>query len=268
MSLRGMMKDRVTLIKKKDGRRFEDMRASVQRDKIFTADTEIPIEEGDFFERVLPNGIVEQYTILDAGFYVGSGRIPAHYQSNVRKQTRIDAVQPPTISDEDYEYILRIIRHQGRTFETTPKTYEVHDEEELRDMLLANLNSHYEGQASGETFRKQGKTDIRIEDKNRVAFVAECKVWEGTKKLSGAVDQILAYLTWRDCKASMIIFNKTVSGFSAIRNKVPEILTKHPNFVSQGQVDQLGEWRFRFKSPEDAQRLIIVHVFLFNLYVG
>jgi hypothetical protein len=67
------------------------------------------------------------------------------------------------IEEKDYEDILTIVRHEGRTFEATPKTFAVHDEEELRDIILAHLNGHYRGDASGETFRRSGKTDIRIE---------------------------------------------------------------------------------------------------------
>jgi hypothetical protein len=86
MPLNSRMKDIVTLLKK-DGKRFENIRASVQRDKIFTNDPIIPIEEGDVFERTLRNGIIERYTILDAGYYEAMG---GHYQSVVRKQTKID----------------------------------------------------------------------------------------------------------------------------------------------------------------------------------
>ena len=49
----------------------------------------------------------------------------------------------PGITDTDYEYILSVIRHEGRTFETTPGTYFIHDEEELRDIILAHLNGHF-----------------------------------------------------------------------------------------------------------------------------
>lgn len=58
----------------------------------------------------------------------------------------------PGITDDDYKHILSVIRHEGRTFETTPSTYAVHDEEELRDILLAHLNGHYQGAASAEAF--------------------------------------------------------------------------------------------------------------------
>jgi len=118
----------------------------------------------------------------------------------------------PGIRKEDYEHILNVIRHEGRSFEATPCTFLKHDEEELRDIILAHLNGHYEGDASGETFRRAGKTDIRIEFDNRAAFVGECKVWRGQEQFRKAINQLLGYLTWRDCKAALIVFNRHQSG--------------------------------------------------------
>lgn len=173
----------------------------------------------------------------------------------------------PGIDDKDYEYILSVIRHEGRTYETTPKTYEVHDEEELRDIMLAHLNGHYEGGATGETFRRSGKTDIRIEDHDRAAFVAECKIWKGKKELLDALEQLLGYLTWKDCKSAIIIFNKHNAKFTELLEKVPEVLRSHQHFVKDSIQSRAGEWRFIFKSLEDELRHVIVHVFIFNLYV-
>lgn len=65
------------------------------------------------------------------------------------------------ISDRDYENINNIIAMCGTTMEKTARTYYANGEEELRDHLLAALNTHYEA-ATGETFRKIGKTDIHI----------------------------------------------------------------------------------------------------------
>lgn len=173
----------------------------------------------------------------------------------------------PGIQDVDYEHILAVIRHEGRTFEATPKTYSVHDEEGLRDILLAHLNGHYEGGATGETFRRMGKTDIRIEDANRAAFVAECKVWRGPQELAAACDQLLGYLTWRDCKAALVLFNKNNAKFSEILAKLPETLRAHPLYIKTVAETSSGEWRYLFRSREDEARLVTVHVMAFNLYV-
>ena len=174
----------------------------------------------------------------------------------------------PGITVQDYEHILSVIRHEGRTFETTPKTYAVHDEEELRDIMLAHLNGHYQGTATGETFRRSGKTDIRIEDQNRAAFVAECKLWRGKEELSKAINQLLGYLTWRDCKTALILFNKQVAKFNDLLIKVPEALREHQKVKRELTKGDDGEWRFEFFSAEDESRQIIIHVFIFNLYIG
>jgi len=172
----------------------------------------------------------------------------------------------PGIIMEVYEHILGVIRHEGRTFETTPKTFAMHDEEQLRDILLAHLNGHYKGGATGETFRKKGKTDIRIEEEDRAAFVAECKIWHGQKELLNACDQLLSYLTWRDCKAAIIIFNKNNSKFTELLSKVPVTLQQHSLFIKDLDHGCDGEWRYLFSSEEDEARRIYVHVFLFNIY--
>jgi hypothetical protein len=177
--------------------------------------------------------------------------------------------RPPeyTISNEDYENILKIIRHEGCSYERTPEPFAKHDEEELRDILMSHLNGHYHGLANGEAFRKKGKTDICIEFENRAAFVGECKLWKGEQKLLEAIDQLLGYLTWRDSKASLIVFNKDVSGFTKIQEKIPEMLNQHPTFVRDMKAQNSGEWQMTFRSSEDPDRLVIVHIFLFNLYV-
>lgn len=174
----------------------------------------------------------------------------------------------PGITDEDYSHILSVIRHEGRTFETTPKTFAVHDEEALRDILIAHLNGHYQGDATGEAFRRSGKTDIRIEDGNRAAFVAECKVWKGQKELSRAIDQLLGYLTWRDCKAAIIIFNKHNAKFSGVLEAIPTVFATHGLYKGSTEVEEVGEWQFDMTSGEDEGRQVRVHVFAFNLVVA
>lgn len=125
------------------------------------------------------------------------------------------------ISDSDYENIINILYSYGTTMEKTARTYIQNNEEELRDHMLAALNTHYEN-ATGETFRKIGKTDINIEFENKAAFIGECKIWHGEKLFSEAVDQLLSYSTWRDLKVSLIVFNKNNQNFRSVLEKVEE----------------------------------------------
>ena len=174
----------------------------------------------------------------------------------------------PGITDDIYEFILDVIRHEGRTFEGGAKTFGKMGEDELRDVVLAHLNGHFKGDATAETFRMKGKTDIRIEEDNRAAFVAECKLWGGSKIVSESIDQLAGYLTWRDCKASLVIFNTKVAGFTKIREKVPEALNEHPLFKRMEETTEVGEWRVIFQAKEDELREIKVHVFLFDLHIA
>ena len=172
----------------------------------------------------------------------------------------------PGITDETYERILHFIRHQGRTFERTPGTYALHDEEGLRNIILAQLNGHFEGAAMGEVFRGSGKTDICIETDSRAAFVGECKMWTGPASLSGALDQLLGYLTWRDSKASVLVFNTRNKNFSKILPAVPDAIRGHSLFLRDLPCEETGEWRVLMRSEEDEGRRVTVHVFLFDLY--
>lgn len=174
----------------------------------------------------------------------------------------------PGIIEVDYENILANIRHIGNTFEATSATYAVHNEEELRDFFLASLNGYYGGRATGETFRKTGKTDIRIEDQNRSAFIAECKIWSGPKTVNEAVNQLLGYLTWRDCKSALIIFNKHNAKFSELIEKTPAIIRGHPRLYKELGEKGKGEWRYILTTQDDDARRITVHVFIFDLYVA
>jgi hypothetical protein len=170
------------------------------------------------------------------------------------------------ITDQHYDDILSIIRHVGRTFEATPETYVTFGEEDLRNNILAHLNGYYPGLPTGETFRKAGKTDIRIEAESRAAFVGECKIWKGQKTVAESLDQLLGYLTWRDCKTAVILFNKDIAGFSDLLIKVQPAVEKHARFKKTVSASEAGEWRFVLRSKDDDARLVHVHVFLLNLY--
>ena len=172
----------------------------------------------------------------------------------------------PGITDQTFEHILRFIRHQGRTFERTPSTYAVHGEEDLRNIILAQLNGHFQGNAVGEVFRGKGKTDICIEQDNRAAFVAECKLWRGPAGITTALDQLMGYLTWRDSKAALIMFNVKNKDFTKILEAMPETLNAHPLFLRELPCAEAGEWQFQMRSAEDAGRRVTVQAFVFNLY--
>lgn len=170
-----------------------------------------------------------------------------------------------TISNDDYETILETIRSMGASMEAN-RASESKDEEALRDMLLVGLSASIKsGTVGGELFHKSGKTDISIPFDNKATFVAECKLWKGQKYIDEGIDQLLGYLTWRDAKTSLIIFNKDNANFSDIQSKIEAIFTERSDYVRTIK-QRAGEWRFVMTKPDDKGRQIEIHVMLFDVY--
>jgi hypothetical protein len=78
------MTDTVSLLKK-DGTKFDGIKAIVQRDKIFIVDSKLLIESGDLVQRKMSNGGEEIYEIIDPGYHEKFHTIPANYQMAVKK---------------------------------------------------------------------------------------------------------------------------------------------------------------------------------------
>ena len=68
----------------------------------------------------------------------------------------------PTLTMDEYEHILSVISNMFLVMERSPSAFRTMGEEDLRQHFLVQLNGQYEGQATGETFNYEGKTDILI----------------------------------------------------------------------------------------------------------
>ena len=170
----------------------------------------------------------------------------------------------PVLQEAHYQHILNVIDKMTLVMERSPTAFAEMGEENIRQHYLVQLNGHFEGAASGETFNHQGKTDILIRAEGKNIFIAECKFWRGEKQFVGTVDQILSYLSWRDTKAAIILFNRN-KGFSQVLAKITEALAEHPH-RKQGPKDE-SETRFRyvFGNPSDHSREIILTVVAFDV---
>ena len=170
----------------------------------------------------------------------------------------------PTLNMKEYEDILSIFQNMVIVMEKSPKAFVNMKEEDLRQHFLVQLNGQYEGQATGETFNYEGKTDILIRVDNKNVFIAECKFWRGEKKLLEAINQLLGYVSWRDTKTALLLFNRG-KDFSMILQKIPEIIRSHSCY--KHDVGKKGEtmFRFVFHQPDDVNREIILSVMVFNI---
>jgi hypothetical protein len=135
----------------------------------------------------------------------------------------------PALNVEHYEHILSVISNMVLVMERSPQAFAQMGEEDLRTHILVQLNGHYEGQATGETFNYEGKTDILIRAEGRNVFIAECKFWKGAEAFKETIDQLLRYAAWRDTKTAIIIFNRN-KDTSAVVQQIPSLVKAHPNF--------------------------------------
>ncbi len=168
------------------------------------------------------------------------------------------------MDDKEYEHILNVLRSMSLVIERSPHSFATLDEEAIRTHFLIQLNGHYEGGATGETFNASGKTDILIRIEDRNVFIAECKFWRGQKAFSEAVDQLLGYLSWRDSKCALLIFNKTKDS-SAIRQRMHETMEGHPEYRKTVKHEPNGDSKYIFVKKSDPGREIIITTQLFDI---
>ncbi|EJT6612796.1 TPA: hypothetical protein ACOTGN_000688 [Clostridium perfringens] len=170
------------------------------------------------------------------------------------------------ISDADYNNIKNIINLSCISMEKAAKTFSQLEEEELRDVILASLNTHYLGTATGETFNKRGKTDIHIPFDNKSAYIGECKIWTGKSLFIDAINQLFSYMRWRDTKTSLIIFNKRNKNFSKILCTIDDILEKHNQCVKRMRINN-NEWQCDFKKNNESDEIVYVNIVIYDLSI-
>jgi hypothetical protein len=171
----------------------------------------------------------------------------------------------PELGMEHYEYILRVISNMVLVMERSPTSFSRLDEEGLRTHILVQLNGHYEGQATGETFNAEGKTDILIRTEGRNIFIAECKFWKGAEGFKKTIDQLLGYTAWRDTKTAIIVFNRN-KDTSAVLKQIPDLVRAHTNFKREITVfKHESGFRFVLHHRDDKNRELTLTVLVFDV---
>lgn len=169
----------------------------------------------------------------------------------------------PALEFRQFEEILSLIRPVGASIERDPSAFEALNEESLRSLFLATLNSHYRGKATGETFNARGKTDILIRENDRNIFIAECKIWRGAKTLLSALDQLLSYATWRDGKLALILFVRQ-RGFADVLGQIPALVQGHAAYRRGLRAQSESEWICTVASDDDPSRQRTLAVLAFH----
>jgi hypothetical protein len=173
----------------------------------------------------------------------------------------------PSLSDKAYFKIIDYILQIGSNLEKYPRATNHLNEEGLRDYFLAFLNAVSRNHSAvGEAFNKQGRTDILVQDEagNNI-FIAECKLWKGPTKVKEGLDQLLErYVTWRDEKVALVIFNKDTLAFSEVIKKAVQEMSEHPNCMQFVGERTPTSFSYIFNRSDDEDRQIKLELVLFN----
>jgi hypothetical protein len=172
----------------------------------------------------------------------------------------------PTMADVTYQDILNIIYSVGQSMERKPSLYQGKNEEALRDQFLLFLETRYEGTtATGETFNKNGKTDILLKHQDGSnLFIVECKIWHGQKQFLEAISQLFdRYLTWRDSKVAVMMFVKNKEFSKTIETVKTEVVS-HQYFVEALDTSKDSSFSYKFHLKDDKEKAVFLEVMLFH----
>jgi hypothetical protein len=170
----------------------------------------------------------------------------------------------PALEEAEYQHILGVMENMTHVLERSPKAFHSLDEEGLGTHFLVQLNGHYEGQATGETFNFKGKTDILVRSGDRNIFIAECKFWGGPARLTDTIEQLLGYLSWRDSKTAILVYNRN-RNFSNVLAAIPQTVMTHPNFRYDDGKRGESAFQYRFCHKDDPAKLLHLTVLAFDV---
>ena len=95
-------------------------------------------------------------------------------------------------------------------------------------------------------------------------FIAECKFWRGEKSFVETIDQILSYLSWRDTKAAIIIFNRN-KNLTDVLAKIKEATKSHPHYKKGPTIESDTQFQYVFGNPTDHNREIMLAIMAFDI---
>jgi hypothetical protein len=204
----------------------------------------------------LPDDVINLYRDIAVQFGAGTPSIPI--------ERPLTPAMEPSLDYERYDHILSVCNYMADMMERDPAPFRGMEEEHLRTHFLVQLNGHYKGGASGETFNYGGKTDILLRHEGKVAFVAECKFWDGPASFPKIVDQLLGYTSWRDTKTAILLFSRN-RNTSAVVAQIPELLQRHPNHLRTVEWDRETQFRSVLRHRDDPNREVTLTVLVFDV---
>jgi hypothetical protein len=173
------------------------------------------------------------------------------------------------VDSGSYNSILDSISAICNELETKPETTAKLSETDIRDIICASLSERYEATVTGESFNREGKTDILLKWKSQNVFIAECKIWSGVilkSLLDETITQLLKYVGWRDEHTAIIFFYRGTDLTKTI-SEIPALVAQHPNFVGEAEFQRASNTEFTYlmKNLEDENKKFTLTIQFFKV---
>ena len=182
------------------------------------------IKENDFFASLdIPESNSEKIHRTE------TYSVPINFQDKISINFNEISELNPTLDYKTYNKLLTSLYKYCSSFEQHLEICKHHNEEGIRDLILAHLTSITDETVAAEAINRSGKTDLLVKHGFHNIFVAECKIWYGKKTYLDAITQLLSYLTWKDSKTAIIIFVRN-QGMSHVLNEIKKHTSSHANF--------------------------------------
>lgn len=178
--------------------------------------------------------------------------------------SEVPFVPEPELAEADYEHILTVIYNMALVMEQSPSAFVDLNEEALRTHFLVQLNGQCQGNATGETFNYEGKTDILVRENGKNVFIGECKFWGGPKRMKETIDQLLGYSSWRDTKVAVIVFSRNKE-FSKVLESIKKATLEHDNCKKLLTTRSETSSRFLFSHRDDPNRELLLTTLAFDV---
>lgn len=261
-------------------REFDTMLSQIQRhlqtlrNETSKLNAQLPSLASDSIERRRQKLLSDRNLVSSLGYNIKQREGISHTYVAPEVRRKVSPKPPPASTEpykpepelplNEYEHIIEVIQNMAVVIERSPSAFATMDEESLRTHILVQLNGHYEGQATGETFNFEGKTDILIRSDGKNIFIAECKFWRGPKILLETIDQLLSYSSWRDTKVAVIVFNRN-KDFTNVLASLDEATKLHPNFKRDQRKQSETAFRYTFAHRDDPNRELTLTAIAFDV---
>ncbi|WP_319760804.1 hypothetical protein [Maridesulfovibrio sp.] len=231
------------------------------------------------FEKRLRNKIVESIAerrdrpdIVELCFTSREGATDFFPDNILNDYTNSDStpttLKNPVISEDAFSRIIRVLRHTGKTFERTPAIYSVHNDLDLRNILVSNLNTHFVGKNNKDIFYRSGKTGFNVPIYSKATFKGKCLSWQCEEGFTYTLSRMLDNNHWHSCKMVLIVFNRTEADFKELLKIITQNFSSHPYQVQLKQLSTANECHALMHTANDHNRRHEVYMMVFNLYFG